>query len=308
MIARIDMNLIAVLDAILQAQGVSRAAEQIGLSKPAMSHALARLRKQMNDPVLVRAGQGWRLSDRAVAIREQVHQTALAARALLSDDAAFDPAVATRELRVDGSDDVVGHLGHALLDAVAREAPQCALRLSSRCDDAAAALCEGRVDLAIGGFAELPGELRTQALFVDRVACVARRGHPHGRLTLDAYRRAERVVALPAAAWSQLARAVEDEPRRPPSRVPTALVALDAAARSNAVALVPRRLAERFGDALGLATVAADFPLPEYTVSQVWHPRSDADGGHRWLRQLVARVSAPTKGPRHSVEAAPMHA
>lgn len=157
-VSPVDPNLLAVLDAVLQTESVGKAAERVGISKPAMSHALGRLREQMGDPVLVRSGQEWQLSKRALEIRERVHELGEGVRAVLLKESTFDPLTSEKELRVHATDHVLALLGTELGAALAKEAPSCRLRFLPIQNDDAAHLRSGEIDLALGVFPQLPGE------------------------------------------------------------------------------------------------------------------------------------------------------
>jgi DNA-binding transcriptional LysR family regulator len=300
-VSPVDLNLLAVLDAILQTASVSRAAEQVGISKPAMSHALARLRAQLGDPVLVRAGQQWHLSERALALRERVHELATGARGVLDREPSFDPASSSREFRVHATDHVLALLGGDLGAALADQAPGCALRFLPIQTDDAAPLRGGLIDLAIGVFPDMPPEFRTQALFQEKFACVVRRGHPRvkGKLSLASFLALQHVLVAPrgrAGSTVDAALAERGLSRQVTRFVPYFVVALDLVSRTDGVLTVSERLALAYEDRFDLQVLRPPLALPTYTICQVWHPRVDADPSHRWFRQLVAGVARDLGG------------
>lgn len=296
-VSPVDLNLLAVLDAILQTRSVSRAAEQVGITKPAMSHALARLREQIGDPVLVRAGQEWHLSERATAMRDRVHELAQGARGVLGKEQSFSPGSSTREYRVHATDHTLALLGSGIDAALSEEAPGCLLRFLPNQADDATPLRSGQADLAIGVFPELPPEFRTQTLFEERFACVVREGHPlvtGGKLTLASYLAMSHVLVAPrgrSGSTVDAALAERGQSRRVTRFVPYFLVALDLVSRTDCTLTVSERLAREFQGRFGLLVLKPPLALPSYTISQVWHPRVDADPSHRWFRRLVARVA-----------------
>jgi len=251
----VDFNLLAVFEAIVRTRSVTIAAEEAGLSKAAMSHALARLRRELGDPVLVRSGKDWQLSERALALRSELSALTNAARRVLSAPTAFEPATADREFRINATDHMLSLIGVPLGHVVAKEAPGVALRFLPIAHDDASPLREGNVDLAFGFFRELPAELRTQSLFDDRLACVVRRGHPrvNGRMTLKCFLAMKHVIVAPRG---KPGTAVDDAlaarglKRRAARSVPFYLVALDLVAQSDCVVTMSERLAraqeERF--------------------------------------------------------------
>ena len=256
-VSPVDLNLIAVLDAILQTQSVSKAAEQVGITKPAMSHALARLREQIGDPVLVRAGQQWHLTERANAMRESVREVAARAKSLLVRDDVFDPASSNREFRIHATDHVLALLGAEIGAALAREAPGCSLRFLPIQSDDASPLRGGQTDLALGVFPDLPAEFRTQTLFQERFACVVRNRHPRvkGKVTLQAFLEMKHVLVAPrgrAGSTVDDALAARGLERKVTRFVPYFVVALDLVSRTDCIVTVSERLATSYAARFGL--------------------------------------------------------
>lgn len=293
----VDLNLLGVLDAILQTASVTRAAEQVGLSKPAMSHALARLRTQIGDPVLVRAGKDWRLSERALAMRERVHELAEGARGVLDREQVFDPKTSTREFTIHLTDHMLALMGTGIGHLVSEEAPHVSLRFLPILADDASPLRSGQVDVALGVFPDLPPEFRTQSLFQERFACVVRKGHPRVKssMTLKCFVEMKHVLVAPRGRGGSVvddALAEKKLSRRVTRFVPYFVVALDLVASSDCVVTISERLAHAYADRFKLQVLRPPLALPTYTICQVWHPRIDADPAHRWLRQRIARVAA----------------
>lgn len=300
-VSAVDLNLLVVLDAILQTGSVGRAAEQVGLTKPAMSHALARLREQLGDPVLVRAGQEWHLSERALAMRAEARDVAEKAKSLLSREALFDPASSRREFRIHATDHMLALLGTGIGGALAREAPSCSLRFLPIQGDDAAPLRGGQIDLALGVFPDLPPEFRTQALFQERFACVVRKGHPRvkGKMNLKCFLSMKHVLVAPrgrSGSTVDTALAERGLSREVMRFVPYFVVALDMVSRTDCVLTVSERLATAYAARFGLQVLKPPLALPVYTICQVWHPRVDADPSHRWLRRLVVQAAAELAG------------
>jgi DNA-binding transcriptional LysR family regulator len=292
---RVDFNLLRVLDAILRTQSVSKAAALVGLSKPAASHALARIRTQLGDPVLVRAGQRWVLTERARVLAPRIQAALLEVQSVLSAERPFDPKALRCEFRIHATDQMLSLLGLALGHAVTELAPQVALRFLPLDLDEASAL-RGDIDLALGVFHDLPAELRTQTLFDDRYACVARVGHRtiQGKLTLEQYLAARHVVIAPRTAPGNLIdHALADHKlvRRAVRWVPYYASALEFVAESDCIATLSDRLARHHAARFGLQVLAPPFPLPRCAGAQIWHPRLEAEPAHAWLRRLVARVA-----------------
>lgn len=299
--SRLDLNLLAILDAILRTRSVTKAAERVGLSKPATSHALARLREQLGDPILVRSGQSWVLTQRAELIAEQVATLVAQAVRVFERDGAFDVRVLDREFRIHATDHAVTVLGVPVGRAVGREAPGVVLRFLPILPDDVSAL-RGDVDLAIGVFPSLPAEFRKVKLFEDRFVCVVRNDHPlvHGKLTLKTYCELHHVLVAPRGRGGSKVDDLLRErglSRRVTRCLPYFLAALHCVAESDCVATLSARLAVKHAERFGLQVIKPPFPIPGYTVDQVWHPRVDAEPAHMWLRRLITSTATRDVAP-----------
>ena len=301
-LSRIDLNLLVVLDAVIQTRSVGKAAQQVGLSKPAMSHALARLRKQMGDRVLVRSGKEWMLTSRASGLADRVHELTRGARGVLGAELAFEPKSATQEFRVHATDHVLSLLGVELGETLTRAAPSVVLRFLPILPDDVAALRD-HVDLAIGVFPALPPEFRTQLLFEDRFVCAVRIGHPtvRGRLTLKCFLEMKHLLVSPRGLPGST---VDDAlQRRGLSRrlvryVPYFMTALDFVSRTDCVVTISERLAAAHAARFGLQLLSPPLTLPPYSIRQVWHPRVDSDPAHVWFRKQVVVSAASHRRQR----------
>lgn len=297
----LDLNLLETFDALLQEQSVSRAAKRVGLSTPAMSHALARLRATLGDEVLVRAGRDMVPTQRALALKEDVHTALAKARAVLSRQAALEPRALQREFRVNATDHVVTVLGSALDTLATRQAPGVLLRFLPTAPDDAALLREGTVDLAVGIYADLPPELRTRVLFTDRFVCVLRKAHPaaKGRLDLETFLSLDHLQVAPRGrpgGYLDDLLAARGKKRRVTRAVPYFLSALQLVSESDAVLTISERMARRLANAFDLVVTETPLPLKPYALSLLWHPRQDSSPEHAWLRQLfvsAAEQAAP---------------
>lgn len=291
----VDLNLLVALSALLEEGGVTKAAARVGLSAPAMSHALARLREQLDDPLLVRAGREMVLTERALALAPRVRELVEQLRVVLFPEEPEDAARWTRTFRIRASDYVLLVLGRALDAAVRDGAPGLTLRFDPNGDDATA-LREGRTDLAVGVYSGLPPEIRRRKLFGERLVCVVRRDHPQvkRRPSLARYAALEHVQVAPRGrpggavdAWL----AKRGHTRRVARAVPYFHSALALVAQTDYVLTVPERAARVGARDLGLRVLEAPVELRPYSVVAIWHPRSDADPAHRWLRRALVEAA-----------------
>lgn len=292
-----DLALLTALDALLDESSVTRAARRLGLSTPATSHALARLRERLDDPLLVRAGRSMILTPRAEALKPRVRDALASAEQVFDDPGELDLSSLERTFAISLTDYVLMTIGETVESTLATEAPGVSLRLLLNAVDDADRLRRGDSDLAVGIYAKLPPEVRTRPLLTDRFVCVVREGHPQvkRRLTLNQYARLPHVQVAPRGRPGGLIDTLLEKrglERRVARAVPFFGAALELAARSDYVLTVSERLAHARADELGLRVLEPPLPLPPYTLSMVWHPRFDADPAHRWLRETLLAAAA----------------
>lgn len=294
-----DFNLLVTLDVLLAEGSVARAAKRLRLSASAMSRALARLRETTGDPLLVRAGRGLVPTPRALALREQVHQLVLDAEAVLRPDKTLDLSKLDRVYTLRTSDGFVETFGPKLIAMVSKDAPGVRLNFIQKTDKDSAPLRDGRVDLETGVVEESMGpEVRSLALFRDKLICAVRPGHAlaSGKITAQRYKESPHVIV----SRSGVEDAAADLPFIPAGlnrKVATIVggfsAALVLARGSDLVATVPDRHTETLRK--GMFTFPLPLPAKSFTVSMLWHPRMDGDPAHKWLRSCVRNVCALEK-------------
>lgn len=299
-----DLAMLLSLDALLQEGSVTGAAKRVGLSTPAMSHALARIRERLGDPVLVRAGRGMVLTPRAEALKPSVNAVVEQARRALEPERPFSPAELDRGFVVHASDYVLTVLGTEVDRALRSESPRLALRYVPNALDDAAQLRAGGSDLAVGIYGELPPEMRSRQLLTDRFVCVHRRAHPGvgKRLTLERFLSLSHVQIAPRGSPGGYVDDVlrqKGHTRRVLRAVPYFRAALELVAQTDDLLTVSERIARRLAPALGLEIHEVPLPLRPYALSLVWHPRHDADPGHRFLREVFVRAAQRAAGDQH---------
>jgi DNA-binding transcriptional LysR family regulator len=299
-----DLGLLVSLDALLQEGSVTGAAKRVGLSTPAMSHALARIRERLGDPILVRSGRGMLLTPRAMELRPQVHHVVTEARRTFASEGPFVALELSRTFVVHASDYVLTVLGTTVDRILRSEAPKACVRFVPNTTDDSAKLRDEGSDLAVGIYGELPQEMRTRPLLTDRFVCVLRKGHPGGfkRLTLDRFASLDHVQVAPRGTpGGYLDDALRERgvTRRVARAVPYFLTALQLVAETDYVLTVSERIARRYANSLRLEVFEAPLPLRPYALSLVWHPRVDADAGHRFLREAFLRAAKEVAGERH---------
>lgn len=296
----IDLNLLPALHALLEERNISRAADRIGLSQSAMSRALQRLRRVLDDDLLVRAKRDYRLTPRAALVRTQL-ATLVPQLDELFTGAAFDPASLRRTIRLIGSDYATAVIGPALVRRLADEAPHATVRFTAWHPRIFDDLALGDIDLAFYG-AQPPPPLRTEELFTDRFVCVVARDHPlagRAALSLDDYLGC-RHVAVDVTAGTQPAidrvLAARGTPRDVASILPFHAVAPLILPGTDLMVTLPARLVPSLAGGEGLAVVPAPPEIETLSYRMAWHPRVDSDPGHRWLRAVVRSAAATDSG------------
>ena len=291
-----DLNLLVNLDALLAEGSVAGAARRLRLSPSAMSRALSRLREATGDPLLVRAGRGLVPTPRALELRERVSQLVHDGLAALSPAGTLDLGKLVRIFTLRTSEGFVETYGPGLVARVGAEAPGVRLRFMQKVDRDSALLRDGSVDVETGvvGTATSP-ELRALALFRDRFIGVVRRGHAlnHGAITPSRYAAGRHVFVSRRG----LERGAIDEVLQPLGlqRNIVAIVggyssALSLVRASDLIASVPER--HTAGLRVGMHGFPLPVPVPDVTISLLWHPRQDADPAHRWLRACIRDACA----------------
>lgn len=298
----IDANLAVALDALLAEHSVTRAAARLHTSPAAMSRTLARLRRILQDPLLVRAGQTMVPTPRAQALRDEAATVVRRLGELLSPGTGVDPAALRSTFTIQAADIVGAALVPGLLELARQEAPGVSLRLRAEELEAQPALRDGRIDLEIGALDHVDPETQVEELVTLRMVAAVRPGHPltEKPLTPERLAAAEHVAVSRRGRFTgplDTALAEHGLQRRVTAVLPSHLAAIALAARSDVVCLLPIALPgaapSPFTDAataLGLHLLDVPLPLPPVAIGMAWHPRHAADGAHHWLRDAVRRT------------------
>ncbi|WP_431299172.1 LysR family transcriptional regulator [Tabrizicola sp. BL-A-41-H6] len=292
---RPDLNLLVILDALCRYGSVSRAAERLSLSQPAISHALNRLRAATGDPLFTRSGRGLVPTPRALALAERVAGIVAEGQACLRPEA-FDPTRDAMRFRVGVSDFAGLTLVPQIIAALMVEAPRAIIETQPVGPGLLRQLEEGGIDLSFWGTDPVAAPFHHQPLFEDEYGLVLRRDHPAlmvgaGRITLGDYLGlSHAVVSLgdPGKSGVDMALARDGLSRRIVLVSPSFAANLAAVAASQLVATVPIRLARNLPDAL--VQVPLPIEVPRFRYGMIWHARADASPALRWFRGLIGRV------------------
>src|SRR5579864_1683308 len=299
-LAALDLNLLVALEALLEETSVGRAADRVGLSQPAMSHALKRLRLLLGDPLLVRVGTRMQLTARGEALRDPVKDVLSRVRDLLITEK-FDPTRSTRTFQLFVSDYASDLLLPLLRKQLEREAPGISIRVQNdgRINVDAFELARS-VDLAIACVPNSFKGFYQQRLFTDRDACAVRHGNPVERQIsgVAGFLKIKHVAVVgrefredPVDTWLQ----EEGHRRNVVLTVPHYLQAMHVVAQSDLVAVIPERLIRAYSVILGLDVLPV--PLDVGTFDEyLLHPSTKHyDPGCVWLRGVLHRVAKSLK-------------
>lgn len=300
-VGELDLNLLQVFAAVHAARSVSRAAERLGLSQPAVSHALTRLRLALRDPLFVRAAGGVRPTPKADQLARQVEAALQLIDVALKESDHFDAARSQRRFVVHMSDIGADEFLPLLMSSIGRQAPGVRVEAVQLAPQAIApALDEGRLDMAFGFLPGLAGT-EQQPLLQERYVVLLRRGHPLARQLRDRTA-VEQLDFVLVASHAEPARALHllGLERRIRLTLPHFTVVPPILAATDLAAIVPLRPALRFAARHDLQVVEPDLGLPPFTVSMHWTWRSTHDPGHLWLREqaLAMRFAAPPRARR----------
>jgi DNA-binding transcriptional LysR family regulator len=292
-----DMNLLRVFDAVWRQGHLGRAAEELGLSQPAMSHSLKRLREQLDDPLFLKVRTGMQPSPRAVQLAPIVQSVLSSVRENLLSAPQFDPAQARRTFTIAMSD--VGEMAFLprLLARLAKDAPLIDIRTISAPHRELMDLLErGQVDLVIGFFPDLGGsDVFQQRLFVHGFVCLARKGHPvvKGKLTQKQFREASHVVVQTEGRSQELVEEFLREKgikRRELLHSPHFLSVPMVIASTDLIVTVPVPVGEVFARIADVQVLVPPYPIPTFDLRQHWHRCQHMDPGNRWLRSIAVEL------------------
>jgi DNA-binding transcriptional LysR family regulator len=294
-IDRADLNLLSPLVALLEEQQVSRAASRIGLSQPAMSRALQRLRRLLDDPLLVRGPDGFRLSARAEEIHHQLATLIPLLETLLSP-AEFDPRASMQPVNVAGSDYAVHTYGPAIARLIRSQSPETAVRFHGlRPDGIEDQIRRGTADLGLyGGHA--PDDLNVTRLVTEHFKCLVPQGHPlidRASMTLEDYLEFGHVVVDVADGKQpdiDYRLAELGRPRRAVVTVPYHTAAPPMLRGTDLVATLPGRFVDSWMTGSELCLLPAPAEIATMPYRMIWHPAFELDRRHQWLRECVRRA------------------
>jgi len=292
-----NLNLFVAFDALVTEHSVSRAARRVGITQSAMSNSLRHLRGMFGDPLFLRSSHGIVPTPRAHELAAPVREALRLLERALSPPT-FDPAASTRTFVLSASDYVEFVLLPRLLARIGKHAPGVRIQtLPWGLHRVPEEIARGSADLMIGFYDKVPAHHRELPLFEERYACIVRKGHPQvrTRLTLRTYTSLKHImVSQSAGATSGIDRALAElgHSREVGLRVSHFLNVPTLVASTDLVAALSRRVAEPFARMLPLRLFEPPLRLRASRIGMVWHDSLHDDPAHRWLRDVIAEVSA----------------
>lgn len=312
-IRRVDLNLLIYLDVLLREKNVTRSAEQLGITQPAMSNGLKRLRDLFSDPLLIRTSAGMTPTDRATELQPQIRKVLEDLRSIVQPDIAFDAKHSKKMYRIMCSDYAEATLLPAMIKELRHIAPNVILDLLTPSDVSYKDMEQGKVDMAINRFNEMPASFHQKTIWKDSFSCLVNAANPLAQdWNLENYLQAHHIWVSKTGmgigfgvnpeksgglGWIDQALGRIGKKRR--ITVFTrhysmpAMLAMD----NDLVATLPTRVARMQRDNAGLVIKNPPFDIPELELKMAWSPLLNNNPAHKWLRQLTLEVGHKISSP-----------
>jgi DNA-binding transcriptional LysR family regulator len=294
---KFDLNLLVVFDALMREQHVGRAGELLGLTQPAVSHALGRLRHLLNDPLFVKHAKGVRPTPRAEALADAIAPALRTLRGSLRSDDVFDPATMARTIVIGGTDYIDLTLIPRLMARLRQAAPGFELRLRpTNRETVVGELRRQEIDFAIGSLAAAPTAVDVTPLFSERLVMIGRQGHPalKHKLTVKDFAALSHLLVSPRGdAFGSVDNALRElgHSRRIAITVPHFLAAPFIVGATDLVAVVAERVALRLAEAAKLTIHELPFAVPSWTVGLARLKERPDDPAIDWLIDQISATA-----------------
>jgi len=294
---RYDLNLLPVFVALMEERSVTRAAERLGITQPALSNALTRLRALLLDPLFIRERYGMQPTPKAQELAPVIAAALASLDGVILGQQEFDPGKADQLFTLAPNSYVEFVLVPAIVARLRELAPGIKLRLTPFGTDLAeTGVISGTTAMAIGRFVDPPDSLVVQHLMDDGLACVVRADHPEidRTITKKQYERLKHVNMLPPGRLRVgLFQALERQglKREVAVSVTHFLAIPEMVAVTDYCATLPKQICRRLAGDPRLKVIPAPVDLGSFPVQMAWHVRYRHDPAHRWLRELVGKVA-----------------
>lgn len=300
-----DLNLLVCFDVLMRERNVSRAAEKLNVSQPAMSSSLKRLRDYFNDPLLVRTARGMEPTEKALALEPLVRQSLTMAEEVLSPHEVFNPLNSQRTFRILVSDYVEGILISALVAHLQTHAPQLSLDILTLSDGSFQDLEKGAIDLAINNFDFIPQSFYKRSIWSDSFSCLMALGHPLlADNTLQNYLSSSHIWVSKTGigvgtgmtqssnrGWVD--KTLEDLGHERHISVYTRHYQIipQLVRQTDLVATMPTRAACLYKSNAELAISEPPFTIPKIDINMIWSPLLHHNSDHKWIRDTLIQLA-----------------
>ncbi|GFM89699.1 transcriptional regulator [Pseudomonas cichorii] len=297
LLRNIDLNLLVILDALLTEKHVTRTGERLHLSQPAISHSLSKLRSLLDDPILIRKGNEVFLSALAISLQAPLKNLLSQIEALFGSSIAFEPATSRRTFNLAMSDYGAAIVLPKLLVRFRREAPNTTLVVtqSSR-HGMLEQVAQGKIDLALGVFPNLPTDIAQATLFEETFSCLLDRNTlpPGGTLDLENYLLRPHISVSMDGSVGEVDTLLRAQGlhRRIAVSVPHWRTAPGMISNTDLILTVATRTLDEALLDDSLIQLTPPLTIPPFPFVQIWHHRFNEDPAHQWLREQVAQAAA----------------
>ena len=305
-ISRIDLNLLVYLDVLLRERNVTRSAVHLGITQPAMSNGLRRLRTLLDDPLLIRTSEGMTPTERALELQPQIRDVLSRIERAVEPQRSFDPATASRVVRIMASDYAESTLIPSLLSRLATDAPQITLDVLTPSDVSLEDVEQGRVDMLLNRFRDIPESFHQSTVWQDDFSCLISADNPlNHNFDLDNYLSGRHVWVSKTGMGASVGMNPQDS-----QRLGWVDEALKAVGRERHIAVFTRHylvaaLLSQQADLIAtLPTQLArlqlynphvrlhkpPFDIPSFELKMAWSPLLHHNAYHQWIRRLVVDI------------------
>lgn len=298
-LAAVDLNLLVVFDALMSERNVTRAGEKIGLSQPATSNALSRLRNLFQDELLVRTATGMQPTPKAISLSIPIRQILLQIQSSLEQETPFIPEDSDRIFTIGTSDYGEFVLLSQLMSQLETVAPKVKIRVRSLLDMKSAynMIDSDKIDLAIGYFPEYPSWQEAEVLFEESFVGVCSADNPKiaDTVTLEDYLSVSHLLISPynedMTGWVDDALERQNLQRHVAISVPHFLVAPFIVANTNLVVTLAERVAKTYANILNLRIFSLPLNSEGFSMTMLWHTKNNGDKASIWLRKMISESS-----------------
>ncbi|OXR48092.1 LysR family transcriptional regulator [Pusillimonas sp. T2] len=294
-----DLNLLLTFEALFETRSVSKASERLGISQPSMSHALAKMREALNDPLFVRVKNEMQPTHRAISIAVAVRKVLAITRGEIFLTQSFDAQRSNKTFTLCMTDIGAASYLPAIVNQVIKAAPNVTIRtISPIVEKQTEGLESGLVDLAVGYFPDIKhaGIFQQRLLRNTGFSCIANKNNPHikkGRLTLETFLNAKHVsVRTEGRSQEVIENALTGLglKRQIMLTVPHYLSLLTLVSNTELLAIIPNDLKAAFEAQLHVQVCALPFKSPTVEIKQIWHKRFHKDPASQWIRDVVRQA------------------